>query len=58
MAAPTILKDECVGCESCVDACPQGVLAMEDGVATVVAEDDCIECGVCVDECSVDAISL
>jgi NAD-dependent dihydropyrimidine dehydrogenase PreA subunit len=58
MAAPTINADECVGCESCVDACPNGVLEMADGVAVVANPDDCIECEICVGECSVDAITM
>ncbi|MBM7000477.1 4Fe-4S binding protein [bacterium] len=56
MARPNIDTDECVACGACVDACPMGVLEIEEEVATVVDEDSCIACGSCVDACPSGAI--
>ncbi|PIE55015.1 MAG: ferredoxin [Dethiosulfovibrio peptidovorans] len=50
-------KDTCVGCESCVSACPVEAIAMSEGKATV-DEATCVECGACVSTCPVEAISL
>jgi Fe-S-cluster-containing hydrogenase component 2 len=50
-------KDECTGCESCVDECPVDAISMKDDVA-VVNGDECTECGACVDACPVSAISM
>ncbi|MHC4480494.1 MAG: DUF362 domain-containing protein [Planctomycetota bacterium] len=49
-------KDECTGCESCVDICPVEAISMADGVASIDRE-ECTECLTCVDECPVEAIS-
>ena len=55
--AAIVNKDECVGCEACVSACPNEAISMQDGVAHV-DEGACIDCGICVDECPNEAISL
>ncbi len=54
--AAKVDKEKCVGCESCVGACPVSAIAMQDGKAEVSA--DCIECGACVGSCPCEAISL
>ena len=56
MAHPVIDADECIGCCICVDACPQEVLEVVNGVAAPVNEDNCIACGDCVEECPMGAI--
>lgn len=56
MAHPVIEAEECVGCGICVDACPQEVLVINDGIAEVENEDNCIACGDCVEECPMGAI--
>lgn len=56
MSHPVINESDCIGCGICVDACPQDVLEVEGGVATVVNEDSCIACGECVEECPMGAI--
>ncbi len=57
MPHPVIDTDECTACASCVDACPMGVLEIEDEVATVVDEESCIGCQACLDECPTGAIT-
>lgn len=49
-------RDECTGCEECVEVCPHGAIEMEDDVAVV--GDGCDLCGMCVDECPVEAITM
>lgn len=52
-----IIKDECIGCEACIDSCPYpGAIKMVDGIA--VLTDKCVHCGACVDTCPSDAIKM
>jgi MinD superfamily P-loop ATPase len=54
---PVINKEECTGCGSCVEVCPPGALALEEG-KVFVREDLCEECGFCAPECPVEAIAI
>ncbi len=56
MAIPKIDKDECTGCEECVEACPAEAISMKGDIA-VIDDDECTECGACVDACPAEAIS-
>ena len=56
MAYPIIKTDDCCGCESCVDACPNDVLEIEDNVSVVKYEEACTQCGECQEECPMGAI--
>ncbi len=47
--------DECVGCESCVSACPVEAISMVDEKA-VIDHDKCTGCGTCIAECPSEAI--
>jgi len=49
-------EEKCVGCETCVGACPVSAIAMKDGKACVNAG-DCVDCGSCVGECPAEAIT-
>lgn len=54
--APSIDKDECNACGSCIDICPVGALKMDE--TPVVDIDICIGCGLCVTHCPPEAIKL
>ena len=56
MAKSKVDAGTCVGCESCVGACPVSAISMTDGHAQV-DEGKCVECGSCVSTCPVSAIS-
>ena len=58
MAYPVVNEADCCGCETCVDACPNGALEIVDGIAKLANPDDCIECGVCVGECPTECITM
>ena len=47
--------EECVGCETCVPACPVEAISMEGDVA-VIDQEACNQCKTCIDECPVEAI--
>ncbi len=55
--AVSITTDDCVGCGSCVDACPEDALELKDEVAVVDA-DACVDCGTCVDECPNECMEM
>lgn len=53
---PVIDTDACLGCGACAEACPMGVIEVED-VATVVNGDDCVGCEACIGACPAEAIT-
>jgi len=56
---PRIDESECIGCGSCIDACPEkDVLGLIDGKAHLVRAANCIGHGACKSACPVDAIEL
>src|SRR6266478_9527366 len=59
---PIIDPVRCIGCASCVKACPEQahhtVLGIVDGRAVLVSPGDCIGHGACKTICPVDAIKL
>jgi len=48
--------EKCTACGQCVDACPFGVLRLEDG--KLVTEEGCTLCGACVEVCEPGALAL
>jgi len=55
---PKIDASKCVGCRNCVDACPNNVLELVNGVSQVKHPERCEECGLCEAVCTQGAIKL
>jgi thioredoxin reductase len=56
---PVIDPSACLGCGSCVPACPEGeVLGLIDGKALLINPANCIGHGACKEACPQDAIAL
>lgn len=59
---PVVDPNLCIGCESCIHACPEypvhHVLGLVKNKATLVSPTDCIGHGACKTVCPVDAITL
>jgi thioredoxin reductase/ferredoxin len=56
---PIIDPAKCLGCGSCVKACPEGdIIGMINGKALLVEPTHCIGHGACREACPYDAISL
>ena len=53
----TIDADACIGCEACVQVCPNQTISMQDGKA-VVSGDRSLNCGHCAAVCPVSAVSV
>ncbi|MEE1043866.1 MAG: 4Fe-4S binding protein [Olegusella sp.] len=56
MSYPVINTDDCVACGACADACPMGVIEVND-YAEAINKDDCVGCGACLDACPAGAIT-
>ena len=51
-AVLTIRTDWCKGCDLCVNACPKGILALDDLDRAYVTDiGECIFCSVCAERC-------
>lgn len=55
---PHIDLDKCIGCSSCVQICPEDVLGMVKGKATVISGMKCVGHALCEEVCPVGAIDL
>ncbi|MBZ5602520.1 MAG: NAD(P)-binding domain-containing protein [Acidobacteriia bacterium] len=56
---PHVDVSNCIGCQGCTTACPEGgVLGMIGGKAAVVRPQRCIGHGLCAEACPVGAITL
>ncbi|MFQ5480647.1 MAG: NAD(P)-binding domain-containing protein [Thermodesulfobacteriota bacterium] len=59
---PAINHNRCIGCGSCVAACPEhpghSVLGLINGKSHLIGPTDCIGHGACFDVCPADAITL
>jgi Pyruvate/2-oxoacid:ferredoxin oxidoreductase delta subunit len=54
---PSIDRERCVGCETCVQRCPAGALSMNGDVPQVDTR-RCFGCGVCATGCPSEAIEM
>ncbi|QTA78214.1 4Fe-4S cluster protein [Desulfonema limicola] len=58
MGYPVVNEEKCVGCEECVDICPNDVFEMQNEKSVVVNPDECVDCESCIEACEEDAIEL
>ena len=49
-----VISDDCVGCGTCIDECPQG--AISEGEKYSINPEMCIDCGSCASVCPSEAI--
>jgi pyruvate formate lyase activating enzyme len=47
--------DRCLGCETCLSACPEGALHRQEGML-VILRDNCTGCGACATACPANAL--
>ncbi|MBN2864259.1 MAG: 4Fe-4S binding protein [Bacteroidales bacterium] len=50
-------KNDCIGCEICIDRCQVSAVSMVDGIASI-DRDRCLGCGLCIKTCASEAIEL
>ncbi|HKJ24202.1 MAG TPA: NAD(P)-binding domain-containing protein [Myxococcota bacterium] len=56
---PVVNPNRCLGCATCVTACPEGrILGLIEGKARLIEPSHCIGHGACKTACPVDAITL
>lgn len=53
-----VLKNVCVGCETCVDKCHSGAISMQEDNKSLIDQDKCIQCGYCIAACPAFAIRM
>lgn len=55
---PTFSAELCVACETCLERCPAGALAMGEDNLPRIDADRCFGCGVCATGCPQEAIRM
>lgn len=48
--------EKCIGCGRCLEVCPHGVFALDEGKSRIADRDACMECGACARNCPVNAL--
>ncbi|WP_440950117.1 DUF362 domain-containing protein [Methanosphaerula subterraneus] len=56
-ARPTVVRDLCIGCQTCLPVCPQEAIGMDEGAA-LISKDRCIGCFECMTVCPEHAIDV
>ncbi|GAB6138155.1 DUF362 domain-containing protein [Halanaerobaculum tunisiense] len=57
LSRPEVNQEDCVGCQLCLQSCPQEVI-VEDGSQVKIKEEDCIKCLCCQELCPEEAITV
>lgn len=55
---PQIIRDKCIACGICCDACPMKVITIENGEYAHIKEQGCIRCYCCHEMCPEHAVEL
>ncbi|MDP2966757.1 MAG: 4Fe-4S binding protein [Pelolinea sp.] len=53
---PVINKQKCVLCGLCADACPEGVITLQEGDIVFANPQDCVYCTTCEETCPENAL--
>ena len=48
------IMDNCIGCGSCINVCPQGCIS--EGIPFHIEAEHCLHCGACREVCPADAV--
>ena len=57
-AKPHIVKDKCIACGACHDACPMHVITIVDEKYARIDDENCIRCYCCHEMCPNDAVEI
>ncbi len=52
------INENCVGCQACVKACPEGAITGEKKQPHTIDADKCIKCGACRSVCKFEAVDV
>ena len=54
----TYKQSKCIGCRTCVEACPQGAIQLTSDGIQPVAGVHCLQCGRCAESCPTTALEM